>query len=205
MVGHVESAVMRELVSGGKTIWNAPDKFRESQNGVSESGNGKKRPPENNTATAQQETNKPLQNPTTRNYNQPQTPPPPRTRGTLRCARTGCPNPQQNPDPYQLGLCATHNHQFATGTIGHNHNTRKRQHNPTQPRHQLQTIRQPGESIRHLATRIGLSKDAVRKILNGQSHTIRSHAYTAIQNAAAQQTYDQQHNPHQLQLFQEQP
>lgn len=123
----------------------------------------------------------------------------------MRCARTGCPNPRQNPDPYQLGLCATHNHQFATGTIGHNHNTRKKQHNPTHPRHQLQTIRQPGESIRHLATRIGLSKDAVRKILNGQSHTIRSHAYTAILNAAAQHQYDQQHNPHQPQLFQEQP
>ena len=73
------------------------------------------------------------------------------------------------PDRYRLGLCAEHNQQFADGTIGQDVDTGCREYDPASTRELLFELRRPGESIRSLSRRVGMSKDAVRKLLSGQS------------------------------------
>lgn len=111
-------------------------------------------------------------------------------RGFVRCARAGCSNPRELPDRYLLGLCAEHNRQFANGTIGKGLDTACREFDPASTRELLLELRRPGESIRGLSRRVGISKDAIRKILSGQSKTVRSRAFLAVREAMADQDYE---------------
>lgn len=118
-----------------------------------------------------------------------------------RCARCGCPNEQQHPDPHGLGLCHTHNTQFTQGTIGKNHNPRQK----TTPTHQahklLTTARQPGETNRALARRLKIPKDIVYHITAETWPIIQSHTWEYLQDAIADAQYHTNKTGTQLPLF----
>lgn len=115
-----------------------------------------------------------------------------------RCARCGCPNEKTHPDPLGLGLCTEHTQQFRNGTIGKNHNPRQKQH-PTQQAHTiLNTITTPNESLRTMATRTGLTKDAIHQIKHQKWTHVRSHVWETLQDAQADYTYTHNQQPNQL-------
>lgn len=114
-----------------------------------------------------------------------------------RCARCGCPNPQQHPDPHGLALCATHNAQFTNGTIGKDHNPNQKQHTAGQALIILNTITTPNESLRTIATRTGLTKDAIHQIKHQKWTHVRSHVWETLQDAHADYTYTHNQQPNQ--------
>lgn len=108
-----------------------------------------------------------------------------------RCARCGCPNERQQPDPHGLALCALHNQQFRAGIIGADHDPAKREWDPTETRRMLAELTQPGESLRCVAQRVGISKDAIRGVKNRRYNTVRTRAKEAISEAWADHIYRQ--------------
>nr|DAK57427.1 MAG TPA: Transcriptional regulator [Caudoviricetes sp.] len=122
-----------------------------------------------------------------------------------RCARCGCPNPRQQPDPLGLALCTTHNTQFRNGTIGQDHNPRQKQFPTTHAAAIIQTINHDhfnGQaSIRQLATHLGLPKDCVHNIQRQKWKHVRSKVWEQLLDAAAEHTYqqNQQKGAHQCQ------
>lgn len=112
-----------------------------------------------------------------------------------RCARCGCPNPQQQPDPLGLALCTTHNHQFKNGTIGQHHNPHQKQFPTTYAATIIQTINNQHfdgkASIRQLATHLGLNKDCIHNIQRQKWDHVRSKVWEQLLDAAAEHTYQQ--------------
>lgn len=107
----------------------------------------------------------------------------------MKCLRCGCPNPRSQPDTRGLGLCAEHYRQLSDGTIGHDHDTRTKQHDIQDAKRMLDEISHPTESLRTVAHRTGLSKDVVRSIRIGQYRHLRSADWETLVDAVAQHRY----------------
>lgn len=110
-----------------------------------------------------------------------------------RCLRCGCPHERENPDPNGLGLCHHHNQQLTTGTLGHHHNPRQKQHPAQQALTILNQISTPTESVRQIAARTGLTKDAVHQIRRKKWAHVRSDVWEKLQDAHADYLYNQNH------------
>ncbi|RAV34739.1 hypothetical protein [Corynebacterium heidelbergense] len=106
-----------------------------------------------------------------------------------RCLRCGCPNPQATPDILGLGLCTTHTHQLRAGTIGADYDPTVREHPIQEARALLDQIAAPGESLRSIGARIGVSKDVVRSIRLGRYQHLRSAAWENLLDAVADHLY----------------
>lgn len=108
-----------------------------------------------------------------------------------KCARCGCPRPQNPHSPYQVGLCRYHDTQYAQHTIGADHDPRVRE-TPVQYIWALiESVRLPEEKDRALARRIGAPKDTVHHARHQPYPVIRSEAAETVINGVATIIYQQ--------------
>lgn len=105
-----------------------------------------------------------------------------------KCLRLGCPNPRQNPDPYGLGLCREHNHQFRTGALPSR--PVAREYPIYEAQKLLMAITKPRQTLRDVTAQTGISKDTVRRIRLGITPCVRSITWDRLQHAYAQHLYE---------------